>query len=188
MHITTAALIAALAASANADVLLLIDLSVDDRLTITATTGTSAATISGRNLIGIYLQGIIGSEFANSGAGSSVINTTLTPAANQLGTAPLLRAPGPADYGLNIYALSDDPTLHFTQGQLAFAGTATFDIPGLYGDFPNGATSGNIYFPATNNQGLDDAAILGTYRVIPSPPALAPLALFMLAASRRRST
>lgn len=180
-------LIATLAASANADVLLLIDLSVDDRITITATSGASAATLTGSNLTGIYLQGIIGSEFASSGSGSSVINTTLTAFANQLGTAPLLNAPGPADYGLNIYALSNDPTLTFTQGQQAFTGSATFDIPSLYDDFANGQTTGNIYFPASNHQHTDPANLLGTYQIIPTPATLTPLPILLLTTRRRRA-
>lgn len=170
----------------QADTLLLIDLSVDEQLTITATTGNSAITLSGSNLQGIYLQGIIGSEFASSGSGSSILNSTLTAAANQLGTAPRLHAPGPADYGLNINALSSDQTLEFTQSQQAFTGSATWDIPSLYEDFAGGATTGNIYFPASNSTSLDDAAILGTYRVIPSPSTLTPLAALLLTPRRRR--
>lgn len=178
------AIIAALTPLSGAEVLLNIDLSVHKKLTITATDGLSANTISGRNLIGIYLEGLNG-NMANIGEENSTDFSNLTSASNPAGTYPLIEAHA-IDSGLNIWALSTDNELDFTESQRAFTGTATWDLTtSAWESLIAGTKTGSIYFPARYSQNLDQAAFLGTYQVIPSPTTLAPLTLIALAATRR---
>lgn len=178
-------IIAALTPLTNAEVLLNIDLSVHKKLTITATDGLAANTISGRNLIGIYLEGFNGNN-ANIGVENSTDFSNLTSASNPAGTYPLIEAHA-IDSGLNIWALSTDNELDFTESQRAFTGTATWDLTtSAWESFLAGTKTGNIYFPARYSQNLDQAAFLGTYQVIPSPASLTPLTLIALTTNRRK--
>ncbi|MBO6514251.1 MAG: hypothetical protein JJ974_09840 [Phycisphaerales bacterium] len=178
-------IIAALTPLTSAEVLLHIDLSVHKKLTITATEGLSANTITGRNLIGIYLEGLNGNN-TNIGVENSTDFSNLTSASNPADTYPLIEAHA-IDSGLNIWALSTDNELDFTESQRAFTGTATWDLTtSAWESLLAGTKTGNIYFPARYSQDLDQAAFLGTYQVIPSPSSFVPFTLLALAITRRK--
>lgn len=176
----------AVAATASADVLLEIDLSVVDQLTITATTGNSAVSASGSNFTGFLLDGL--SAGTSGTSGTSVVSADLSTAANASDGSPsLFVAGGGTDTGLNIWSFSSDSTVEVTAGAQAFAGAATWSISSaLYASLTAGATSGNIYFPADDSGDIAGAELLGTYNVVPAPGALALLGLGGFAAAGRR--
>lgn len=176
----------AVAATASADVLLEVDLTVVDQLTITATTGNSAVSVSGSNFTGFLLDGL--SAGTSGTSGTSVVSADLSTAANASDGSPsLFIASGGSDTGLNVWSFSTDSTVSVTAGAQAFAGTATWSISSaLYASLTAGATSGNIYFPADDSGDIAGAELLGTYNVVPAPSAMALLGLGGIVAGRRR--
>lgn len=168
-----AVIVATFSTGAMAQVLLSVDLSVVDQVTISATGGLSAATASGLDGIGVYFE-----NFYN-GAGAGLFETLvagdLTNAENASDLSPnLFRAGGGADAGLNIWSFSSDSTVTFTAGSLAFVGSATWDLDSaMYADMLAGNTSGDIYFAADDVSDLPGAVVIGQYSVIPTPGVLA---------------
>ena len=190
---TTLAMIAVVgmaATAAQADVVLQVDLSVPNQITISATPGLSAITASGGNTTGFYFAGILGGAGGPSGTaiGTLVGPGTLTTFNNPSDGSPALYRGSATDTGLNIWSFSTQSTVSFTAGTQAFAGSATYSIdPSLFAMFAGGATSGNVYFPADDAADLPTAQVIGQYTtVVPAPGALALLGLGGLAAARRR--
>lgn len=178
--------VAAFAGVAQADDLLIIDLTVPNQVTITATAGLSAITASGSDSTGVYLENFYGG--AGSSLSAALVSGNLTNAENATDNSPALFRAGSSDPGLNIYSWSSASTVTFTAGSLAFTGSGTWllDAP-EYADMLAGSTSGNIYFPADDVGDLPSAGILGTYRVIPTPAAATLLGLGLgVGALRRR--
>ncbi|RMH09815.1 MAG: hypothetical protein D6695_12510 [Planctomycetota bacterium] len=178
---------AALTAGAQADDLLIVDLSVVNQVTISATTGNSAADASGSDSIGVYLADFY------SGPGNTLAETfitgNLTNAENPSDLSPnLFRGGSGTDTGLNIWSFSSDSTVTFTAGSLAFVGSATWALSAAeYSDMLNGNSSGTIYFPADTFDDIPSAVALGTYRVVvPSPGALSLIGLGLGAGAIRR--
>ncbi len=185
----TLALAAVLAFSggAMADVLLTLDLSVTDQITITATDGFSAVTTTGSDGIGLY--------FADFWGGDGSCTSTFFATGDELCTAEnasdgggLLYRSGTDDPGLNFFGWTDDTSTTFTAGSLAFTGSTTWTLsPETYANMISGASSGDLYFPADDVGDLPSAMILGTYEVfVPAPGALALLGIAGLARRRRR--
>lgn len=177
----------AVAASANADVLLNVDLSVVDQITITATGGVSSADASTSNFTGVLLDGIFGETAALT---SSLVSGDLV-SANQSSdmTPAIFRAGGGTDAGLNIWTIVDGGgSITFTNGSAAFSGSATWNIATFaYTSLLNGATSGAIYSGADDTGDIAGGAIsIGTYRVVPTPSSAALLGLGGLMVARRR--
>ena len=165
--------------SARADVLLLVDLSVTDQVTISATSGLSAASASGSDFLGIYFENFYG------GAGSTLSETLfgtadLTNAENPADGSPsLFRGGSGSDPGLNMFSWSTDSTVTFTAGSTAFVGSATWTLSATeYAEMLAGSSSGDIYFPADT---VDDLAggvtLLGQYQVITGVPEPATCSL-----------
>jgi hypothetical protein len=171
---------------AQADDLLLIDLSVVNQITITATAGNSAATVSGSSFTGVLLADFY------AGAGSALTATLdagdLTTAANASDGSPaLFRGGAGSNVGLNIWSYASDGGSDFTAGSLAFTGSATWNIDAaMYADMLAGAGSGDIYAPADTDDDIPSAVVIGTYNVVPAPSAMAVLGLGGLVAGRRR--
>lgn len=178
------------ATAAQADVVLLVDLSTPDQITISAAPGgLSAVSASGSNTTGVYLAGILGSTGGPTGTtigtlvGTADLSTFNNPPD---GTPSLYRSSG-TDTGLNFWSFSTSSTVTFTAGSQAFAGSATWAVdPALYALLLSGATSGNVYFPADDPADLPTAQVIGQYQVVPAPSALALLGLGGLVATRRR--
>ncbi|MGN6519541.1 MAG: ExeM/NucH family extracellular endonuclease [Dokdonella sp.] len=154
--------------------LLTIDLSVANRITITAAGGTSAATRSGPTSTGFYFQDF----FANTGTlplGTATIVGTATLTAASVapdGSPDLFRGTSGADAGLNVWSYSGTATTTFTAGQVAFAGSATWSVaPAVYAAMLTAPTSGNVYFPADDSSDIASATLLGTYSVTGGGPA-----------------
>lgn len=182
------ATLALFATGAQADDLLLIDLSVPNQITITATGGLSAATISGGDTTGVYLDnfyGVAGGSLSTTSTGAGNLTNAENPSD---GSPALFRGGGGSDTGLNIFSWSSDVTVTFTAGELAFTGSGTWalDAP-EYADMLAGNTTGNLYFPADTADDVSAATLLGTYRVIPAPGAATLLGIGLgLGAVRRR--
>jgi len=179
--------VATVAAAASADVLVSIDLSVVNQVTINATGGLSAVSASGSDTTGIYLN-----EFyagAGNALAGSLVSGDFTNAQNPSdGTPSIFRAGGGTDTGLNFWSFSSDTTVTFTAGSLAFVGSATFDISAdMYSDMLAGNTSGDLYFPADDASDIAAGAVnLGTWNVVPAPGAMALLGMGGMVATRRR--
>jgi hypothetical protein len=172
--------------TAQADDLLIIDLTVANEITITATDGLSAVTASGSDSIGIYLENFYGGS--GDALSAPLASGDFTNAENPADGSPaLFRGGGGSDPGLNIWSFSSDSTVTFTEGSLAFVGSATWSLDANeYADMLAGSMSGNIYFPADTVDDIAGASVLGTYTVVPTPGVVALLGLAGLARSRRR--
>jgi PEP-CTERM motif len=170
---------------ASADVLLEVDLTVLDTITITATGGLSAASAKGSDFTGFYLSGLFGTS---TGAfTSTLVSGDISNAENPADTTPLLFRFEDTDPGLNVWSFSSDTIVTFTDGSLAFTGAATWSLSAEgYADLLAGSTSGDIYFAADDISDLPEASLLGTYRVVPAPSSLILLGLSGLFAGRRR--
>lgn len=173
-------------ASAQAEHLLEVDLSVVNQVTITAAAGVSMATVSGSDTTGVYLENFYGGS--GDSLSASLVSGNLTNAENPSDNSPsLYRGGAGGDPGLNIWSFSSDSTVTFTAGSLAFVGSATWTLDANeYADMLAGSTSGMIYFPADTVDDIPGATAIGTYLVIPTPGAVALIGLAGLARSRRR--
>lgn len=175
--------VALFAAGAQSAELLLLDLSVTNQLTISSTTGTSAANASGSSFTGVLLAGF----FNNTATTLPITGGTgnLTAAGTVSDNSPSLFH-GANSAGLNIWSFTNN-SFSFTAGQTAFTGAATWNLTAaVYADMVGGNLSGNIYSPADTDDDIAGATLIGTYRVVPAPSSLAFLGLGSLACTRRR--
>lgn len=181
------AAVVAAAGAAQAQTLLVIDLTVENQITITATDGASAVSATGSDGIGVYLENFYNGP-RNSTVSDTLVSGDLTNVGNASDGSPALFTTfDNNDAGLNIFSWSPDTNVTFTAGQQAFTGSATWTLDAAdYQDMLAGNTSGNIWFPADDAGDLASAQILGTYTVIPAPAGFAALALGGLVAMRRR--
>ena len=177
------------AASAQLDVVLIVDISVANQITISATSGVSAATVSGSDTTGFYLADF----FTSDGGGTfndTLVAGDLTSAENTSDGSPLLfRGTFPAlDTGLNVFTYTDDADSEFVAGNQAFSGSATWTVDADdYADILSANMSGTEFFPADTSDDIAAGAVaIGTYTVIPAPASAALLGLGGLAAARRR--
>ena len=188
--IRTASVLAILAAAGTASaqqlsVLLEVDLSVENQVTITATDGVSAATITGSSTVGFYLDNAID---GSAGIGDTLVSGDLTSASELSdGTPDLFNGFGDGS-GLNVFSYADGgASSNFTAGEIAFSGSGTWDISAAaYASFAAPGTTGLIYFPADDDGDLAGAEILGELIIVPAPVAGALLAMGGLVAVRRR--
>ena len=128
-----------LATSANAAVLLEIDLSVADTITINATSGTSYESITGKDITGFYLDSFFGTRATLS---ETLVTGNLTSAMNPSDETPDLFS---IDTGLNVWSYAIGPVSQFEAGQTAFSGSATWTISSeAYSDALSGAMTGDI--------------------------------------------
>ncbi len=178
--------VALLTTGAYADDLLIVDLTVTDEVTITATDGLSAVTASGSNFTGFYFENFYGGS--GGPLSGALVFGDLTTAENPSDGSPsIFRGGSGTDPGLNVWSFSTDGTVTFTAGSLAFVGSATWGLdPEEYADMLAGSTSGNLYFPADTEDDIAGADLLGTYTVIPEPATLSLLGLGLALGLRRR--
>jgi hypothetical protein len=170
----------------KADILLTVDLSVTDQVTILATNGVSSATVSGSDGTGVYLDMIYSAP--GSALGETLVAGDLTNSLNPTDDSPRLsRTSGGSDLGLNIWSFSADSTVDFVAGTQAFTGSATWTLdPASYADMiAGGPRIGSLYFPAITSNDLTGATLIGEYQIIPEPTTVALLGLGGLALMRR---
>lgn len=168
------------------DKLLVVDLTVANEVTITATSGASAETTSGSDSTGVLLANFFNDPSVSlfeTGAGD------LTSAQNGSDASPGLFSSGftPAggSFGLNFWTYTDDPSSDFIAGSQAFSGSATWTLdPADYAAFVAGNSSGDIIAFADTDD--DQGVVIGTWNLIPAPSTAALLGLGGLAAARRR--
>ncbi len=152
--------------------LLTVDLSVVNRVTITATTGVSLATISGPTNTGFYLQGM----FSNAGTFTHGAFTlappgTLTAASVASDGTPALFRLNTTEPGLNVYSYSATTPTTFTSNAVAFTGTGTWTVtPAAYTALLTAPASGNVLFPADDQADIPTATVLGTWRILGVDP------------------
>lgn len=176
------------ASSARAAVLLTLDLSTVNQVTISATAGLSSATISGDDIVGVYLKdffGGVGSSFnisAMSGANLVYFNATSD------GTPDLYRDSS-TDPGLNIYSMDNGTPrpASFTTGVQAFKGSATWNLTSAqYAVFLEAPSSGDIYAFADYIDGLTGGpVVIGQYSIVPEPTSMAIFGLGALGMAYR---
>lgn len=176
------------ASAQNLDVLIEIDLTVTDQITVTATNGLSAATVSGSNVTGFYFADFYTGP-QTVALSASLVSGNITSSLNPSDNTPSLFRSGTAggDPGLNIWSFSTSSTVNFEAGVQAFVGSATWTLsPAMYADMVAGNTSGLIYFAADTFDDIPSAQVLGTYVVIPTPGAFAMFGLGIGACAIRR--
>ena len=155
--------------AARAAVLLEVDLSVTNQITISATTGASSATTSGSTTTGFYLADFFGT---NTLAAGTVGSTTgdLTSASQGPDNSPLLFTLSGADRGLNVWSYTASLTTTFTAGSPAFTGSLTSIVPpDVYAAALAGPGAGDIYFAAEDATGITGATLLGTWSLVGGP-------------------
>lgn len=177
---------AVLASGAAADVLLQIDLSVENEVTISATDGLAMVSASASNFTGFLLADFFATPGAGFGGVLGASSGNLSTFGNVSDGTPSGFV-GSASVGLNIWSVSSDSTLTVNAGEQAFMGSATWTLDAAqYADFLAGATSGDIYFGADSDDDIPSATLIGTYNVVPAPSAFALLGMGGLVATRRR--
>jgi hypothetical protein len=168
--------------------LVVIDLTVPNQITVTATDGLAAVDASGSDTTGIYFADFYGG--AGNSLSASLVSGDFTNFENPSDNSPsLFRGGAGADPGLNLWSFSSDSTVTFTGGGQAFIGSATWTISAdMYADMiAGGERGGDLYFPADTVDDLSSAVLLGTWNVvIPTPGAAGLLGLAGIAALRRR--
>lgn len=179
---------AAIASTAAAQDLLIVDLTVADTITISSGGGAAIASNVGSDFTGVLLENFFGGPIA-SGLLSTLVSGDLNSFADgnaSDGTPALFGATGNA--GLNIWSFSDG-TPEYVAGVQAFTGSATWTLDSAVYDavFALGNRSGDIYSPADTDDDIAGAVNIGSYRVVvPAPSAMALLGLGGLVAGRRR--
>jgi hypothetical protein len=167
-------LLGALSTSASAGIVIEVDLTTPNQITVNATGADSLVTVSGSDTTGVYLEGFYGG--AGNALSATLVSGNFTNAENPADNTPsLFRGGAGSDTGLNIWSWSTDVTVSFTAGSLAFTGTGTWGLdPVEYADMLNGNLSGDAYFPADTVDDLPGAVVLGTWTVtaVPEPSSL----------------
>jgi hypothetical protein len=179
--------VALLAGAAQADDLLVVDLSVVNQVTINATNGLSAVNASGSDSTGVYFENFYGGP--GGFLADALVSGDLTNAENPSdGTPDLFRgSSGGGDPGLNMWSWSSDSTVTFTARSRAFTGSATWTLSATeYAEMLAGNSSGNLYFAADTFDDIGSASLLGTYSVVVPAPGVISLAGLGLAGALRR--
>lgn len=183
----TAIVLAAGGAQAQLETLLIVDLTVANQITISATNGASAASLSGGDTTGVLLADLLSAGTSNA-ISDVLVSGDITNVGNPSdGTPDLFYSTFGAGTGLNLWSWSSDTTVNFTAGSQAFSGSGTWNVsPAFYADMLAGNSGGTIYFPADTDDDIAGATAIGTWNLIPAPSTAALLGLGGLAAVRRR--
>tara|TARA_R110002096_G_scaffold344921_4_gene538029 strand:- start:11681 stop:12241 length:561 start_codon:yes stop_codon:yes gene_type:complete len=170
------------AMTCSAEVLLLIDPTVINEITIIATGERAIADASTSVFTGFYLEGFfndLGVMINQIGEGN------LTTAANPSDNTPSIFS-SPTSFGLNIWSFSTNSTVSVSEGVQAFTGSATWTVSSeAYLAYLAGPGSGNIVFGADTDDDIAEGTVIGRWG-IPSPGSLAAFGLGGIFAVRRR--
>jgi len=183
--LTAASVLAISGGAAMADVLLIVDLTVPNQITINSTGGLSAIDAIASNFNGVLLENAFG---ATGALGAVLVSGDLTSFNNPSDLTPsLFRGGGGTDPGLNIWSYSTDSSTSFTAGVQAFTGSGTWTLSAAgYNALLAGASSGNIYANIDASGAIPGNGIIGTWALIPTPGTVGLLGLAGFAAVRRR--
>jgi len=173
--------------TAQAAVVLQLDLSTVNQVTISATSGLSLVSKSGSDGVGVYLKDFFGAQvFETSGSsrldGANLVYFNATSA----GSPSLYR--GTNDPGLNIFSMDNDTPdpASFTSGVQAFKGSATWSLTAQqYAVFLQAPTSGDVYAFADTIDDLNGGPqVIGQYSFVSSAAVPEPtsMAIFGLGA------
>jgi MYXO-CTERM domain-containing protein len=187
-----AAVVATITGAAGAEVLLLIDLTVENQMTVTATNGLSAVTSEGSDTNGIYLQNFFAAGAVAAISANPDVGDFTTFGNTSDGGLSIYRGVSGADTGLNFWSWTDDPNpLTVTAGQQALVGSATFTLSeAVYALLIQNTGTGELWFNADTADDIGgplDPGNIGQWSVVPAPGALAMLGLAGLAGRRRRN-
>ncbi|MEM1422804.1 MAG: hypothetical protein AAGH64_02260 [Planctomycetota bacterium] len=181
--------LAAAGSAATAQVVLEIDTSVINQITITATSVASANDADVPDVTGILLADMLDGTAPAFPPSALTDNPTLTPFLDPSGSPTLSvdDADEGSDTGLNVWSMSATDRNTFMAGTRAFAGTATWEIPaGLYDALAAPGSSGAVFAGIANSRNLFNGVYIGDWLIVPAPGAGALLAMTGLAAVRRR--
>ena len=179
---------------AHAGVLIEFDLSVTNQLTITATTGTALASVTGNTGTGIVLEGtgeLIGDSLGDA---SDTFGFQSTGA---LSRVKLSRINASGVYSINLFETdtSNIINISITQGQQAFVGTTTITLDATeYANLLNAPSSGKIYAFADTPSYATQGTYIGDWAkassgTVPEPStgiALGLLGVLGFTGNRRR--
>lgn len=180
---------------AHAGVLIEFDLSVTNQLTITATTGTALASVTGTTGTGIVLEGA--GELIGSSLGDDVSDTFGFQSTGALNRAYLISINASGVYSINLFEelFSDSINTSITQGQQAFVGTSTITLDATeYANLLNAPSSGKIYAFADTPSYATQGTYIGDWAkassgTVPEPStaiALGLLGVLGFTGNRRR--
>ena len=175
-----------LVTAASADNLILVDLSVANQVTVSATSGLASADSSASNFTGFLLEGFYGSPVA-VGAGTVAGSGDLV-TFNETSDGSPLSFSGTGNAGLNFWSIATTG-LSTTAGVQAFSGSATFALDAAnYAAMLAGNASGDIYMGADTDDDIGGFGVvnIGTWSLVPAPSAMAMLGLGGIVAGRRR--
>ncbi|MEP7703450.1 PEP-CTERM sorting domain-containing protein [Paraglaciecola sp. 25GB23A] len=183
-----AGLVLGVSSFANSALILLVDLTVENQLTISATSGLSLATVSGSDNVGFSLMDLLGSP----GFIGTLVSGSLTSANQTSDGSPILSNFGGSN-NLNVWSFTGDQFMTFTAGSLAFSGQVITNVDAAtYANLLAGQISGDVLAPFDNLIVTDEsqASLIGTWqRVVqdvPEPSTLAIFALGLMGLASRR--
>lgn len=153
---------------AQSAVLLQVDLSVENTITVTATEGASEATVTADDFTGFYLADFFAMNTSGTNLlGGDLVSGDLTSFLDASDGSPdIFRAGGGSDTGLNVWTYTDGDTSSFVLGRQAFSGSATWTAdPSDYMHALGGAAGGDIFFAAASTGETANASFLGTWEI-----------------------
>ncbi|MGJ8636140.1 MAG: hypothetical protein ACSHX5_04800 [Phycisphaerales bacterium] len=176
--------VAATAMTASAEDLLIIDLSVSNQITMTATNGLASASATGGSFTGVLMADFYSGAGGNGHLYSGGTGDLVAAGDVSDGSPAIFNSAG--NFGLNFWSWTASASSSFTAGELAFTGSAT--VSGLdaadYADMLAGNASGNIIAFADTDD--DVGVVIGQWTTIPAPSSAAILGLGGIVAGRRR--
>lgn len=163
--------------TAQAAVVLQLDLSTVNQVTISATSGLSLVSKSGSDGDGVYLKDFFGTQVFSTSGSSRLAGANLVYFNATSDGSPSLYRDDDDDPGLNIWSMDNgtpDPA-SFTSGVQAFKGSATWSLTAQqYAVFLQAPTSGDVYAFADSIDDLNGGPqVIGQYSVVPEPTSMA---------------
>jgi hypothetical protein len=148
-------------------VVLLVDLTVENQIKISATDGASLSTVNGEVNTGFSLINFFDASRRN--VDQTLESGNITSANNASNDSPVFFEDDRGSEFFNIFDFTDDPLMTFTAGMQAFSGEAIWTVDTTtYLSALNGGLSGNVVAPFDNFfvTDLSTASVIGTWEAI----------------------